>query len=99
MASLGSGYCRLSHGVTAHSPTHLPRSCDRVRDKIDVQQVKERHLFCRIAVGDRRQPFPGCCEQLVCKSREGGRMKRLSPEELPLLPDELPHQIEIVDVE
>ncbi|KAF0314599.1 hypothetical protein FJT64_014937 [Amphibalanus amphitrite] len=90
--------CKLSRCLRNEKGLFIDRiSCDRIRDKIDLRQVKERHLYCRIAAGDRRQPFPGCCEQLVCKSREGGRSRRLTADELPLKPDELPHQIEYIE--
>ncbi|XP_037071473.1 uncharacterized protein LOC119092619 [Pollicipes pollicipes] len=79
--------CKLSKCVLEKDTLYIDRiSCDDIRELVDFEEIKKRHLFCRIAVGDRRKEFPGCCQQLVCAKHENGKRIRVEKSDLPLLP-------------
>ncbi|XP_037069754.1 uncharacterized protein LOC119091219 [Pollicipes pollicipes] len=81
--------CKMSKCVKEKGTLFIDRiACNDVRKLVDFKDMHARHLFCRIAVGDRRKAFPGCCQQLVCARHENGKRTRVSANELPLLPSQ-----------
>ncbi|KAF0301104.1 hypothetical protein FJT64_026531 [Amphibalanus amphitrite] len=78
--------CKQSRCVEEKGVLYIDRmSCDRILDNVDFDKMKREHLSCRQAIGDRREPFPGCCPQLVCYEYINGKKKRIPKERLPLI--------------